>query len=86
MVSSGNDSFDTLSSGVSVFIKANCITARIINFIKGIRVDKKEMGIDEALAGAEDLGKREIIGIEILRRLFKERVKLLINKDHFLFV
>ncbi|MBN1847309.1 MAG: radical SAM protein [Deltaproteobacteria bacterium] len=50
------------------------ITARIINFIKGIWIDEKEMSIDDALDRAESLGKREKTGVEILRRLFKEKV------------
>lgn len=59
------------------------ITARIINFIKGFRMDKKEMSIDEALDIAEGLGKREKTGVEILRRLFKEKIMFAATENGF---
>ena len=50
------------------------ITARIINFLKGFRFEKNEISIEEALDQIVELGKRELAGVEILRRLFNERV------------
>ncbi len=49
------------------------ITTRIINFIKGIPCSDAKLGIAKALKVAEKQDKRSAIGVEILRRLFKER-------------
>jgi radical SAM superfamily enzyme YgiQ (UPF0313 family) len=59
------------------------ITARIINFIKRFRFEKNEISIEEALDQIVELGKRGLAGVEILRRLFKERVLYAAtNKDY----
>jgi len=49
------------------------IMARIINFLKGLRIEKKTMTIQEAMDGAAALGKRVATGAELLTRLFTEK-------------
>lgn len=49
------------------------ITARIINFIKGIRLGKKRVAIQEALDAAARLGKRAETGLALVKRLFEEK-------------
>ncbi len=49
------------------------VTARIINFLKGLRFEKKEGTLQEALNGAGEKGPREKIGAELLQKLFRER-------------
>jgi radical SAM superfamily enzyme YgiQ (UPF0313 family) len=49
------------------------VTARIINFFKGLRFEKKEVTFQEALSGAEEKGPRDKIGAELLQKLFHER-------------
>jgi len=49
------------------------ITTRILNFIKGIPCSDAKMGLAKALMLAEKQDKRSAIGVEIIRRLFKER-------------
>ncbi|SPD74090.1 Radical SAM domain protein [uncultured Desulfobacterium sp.] len=50
------------------------ITARIINFIKGIITEKDRFTFREALDAASLRGTRDKIGAEILRCIFKEKV------------
>jgi radical SAM superfamily enzyme YgiQ (UPF0313 family) len=49
------------------------VTARIFNFLKGLRFEKKEVTLQEALNGAEEKGSREKVGAELLRKLFHEK-------------
>jgi radical SAM superfamily enzyme YgiQ (UPF0313 family) len=50
------------------------ITARIINFLKGLRLSDEKMSLQEALSQAEERGRREKLGVQILKMLFgKER-------------
>jgi radical SAM superfamily enzyme YgiQ (UPF0313 family) len=49
------------------------VTARIFNFLKGLRFDKKQVFLHEAMDRAESKGAREKIGVEILRRLLQEK-------------
>jgi len=49
------------------------ITARIMNFLKGIHVDGQKLSLQEALHIAEHQGERQNLGCEILRKLFEER-------------
>jgi hypothetical protein len=50
------------------------ITARIINFIKGIETGKKRTTFMDALDTAAGQGKRAKTGAELLRRIFEEKV------------
>jgi len=49
------------------------ITARIMNFFKGIQVNGEKLSLREALDIAEHRGERQKLGSEILTRLFDER-------------
>ena len=49
------------------------ITARIINFLKGLRLKEKKVSLQDALSEAEQLGHREKLGAQILRKLLDER-------------
>jgi len=49
------------------------ITARIINFIKGLGAGTKEINIMEALDVAKGSGKRGVLGADLLKNLFKEK-------------
>jgi hypothetical protein len=49
------------------------ITARIINFLKGLRFPEKKVSLQEALNEAENAGHREKLGAQILRKLLDER-------------
>jgi len=49
------------------------VTARIMNFLKGIRVNMKKLSLQAALDIAEHQGERQRLGSTILRRLFEER-------------
>lgn len=49
------------------------ITARIINFLKGIRVGLRRSTLAEALEGARTSGQRGRIGADILTRLLAEK-------------
>jgi radical SAM superfamily enzyme YgiQ (UPF0313 family) len=49
------------------------ISARIMNFLKGIQVKGERLSLQAALGMAEHLGERQKLGSEILRRLFEER-------------
>jgi radical SAM superfamily enzyme YgiQ (UPF0313 family) len=49
------------------------ITARIINFLKGLRLRGRNGTLQEALSEAEKGGHREKIGAQILRKLLDER-------------
>jgi radical SAM superfamily enzyme YgiQ (UPF0313 family) len=48
------------------------VTARILNFLKGLRFNKKCVTLKEALDSAREKGSRERIGAELLERLFTE--------------
>jgi radical SAM superfamily enzyme YgiQ (UPF0313 family) len=49
------------------------ITARIINFLKGLKVANGPVTLKEALGATPNLGKRERMGLHVLNRLFEER-------------
>jgi len=49
------------------------ITARIINFLKGLRLKEKEVSLQEALNEAETAGHREKLGAQILQKLLNEK-------------
>jgi radical SAM superfamily enzyme YgiQ (UPF0313 family) len=49
------------------------ITARIINFLKGLRLKGEKVTLQEALIEADHAGRREKLGAQILRNLLEER-------------
>jgi radical SAM superfamily enzyme YgiQ (UPF0313 family) len=49
------------------------ITARIINFLKGLRLKEKKVSLPDALSEAQQGGHREKLGAQILRKLLEER-------------
>jgi hypothetical protein len=49
------------------------ITARIINFLKGLRLKEKPVILQNALSEAEHAGQREKLGMQILRKLLHEK-------------
>ena len=49
------------------------ITARIINFLKGLRLKGEKMSLQDALENAQQGGHREKLGAQILRRLLAEK-------------
>ena len=49
------------------------ITARIINFLKGLRLKGKKVTLQDALSEAEHAGHREKLGAQILRKLLNEK-------------
>ncbi|EFK96092.1 Radical SAM domain protein [sediment metagenome] len=49
------------------------ITARIINFLKGLRLEGRTLTLQDALTEAEQPGHRGKLGAQILRRLLDER-------------
>jgi hypothetical protein len=49
------------------------ITARIINFLKGLRLKEKTVTLQDALSEAEHSGQREKLGTQILRKLLHEK-------------
>jgi len=49
------------------------ITARIINFLKGLRLKEKTVTLQNALSEAEQTGQREKLGAQILRKLLDEK-------------
>jgi radical SAM superfamily enzyme YgiQ (UPF0313 family) len=49
------------------------ITARIINFLKGLRLEGEKVSLQDALRAAEQAGRRVKLGAQILRRLLDER-------------
>jgi radical SAM superfamily enzyme YgiQ (UPF0313 family) len=49
------------------------ITARIINFLKGLRLKGKKVTLQDALSEAEHAGQREKLGTRILRNLLHEK-------------
>ena len=50
------------------------VTVRIINFLKGLRFDKEEVTLKEALSAAAEKGSREKIGADILKKLLTENL------------
>jgi radical SAM superfamily enzyme YgiQ (UPF0313 family) len=48
------------------------ITARIINFLKGLRLKGEKVSLQDALSGAEQGGHREKLGAQILQKLLTE--------------
>jgi radical SAM superfamily enzyme YgiQ (UPF0313 family) len=48
------------------------ITARIINFLKGLRLKGEKVSLQEALREAEQGGHREKVGVQVLRMLLDE--------------
>jgi len=49
------------------------ITARIINFLKGLRLTGEKVSLHDALRQAENAGHREKLGAQLLRKLLDER-------------
>jgi radical SAM superfamily enzyme YgiQ (UPF0313 family) len=49
------------------------ITARIINFLKGLRLHREKTSFQEALRAASDLGSRGKLGAEILEKLLDQK-------------
>jgi radical SAM superfamily enzyme YgiQ (UPF0313 family) len=49
------------------------ITARIINFLKGLRLKEMNVTLQDALTEAKSAGHREKLGAQILRKLLDER-------------
>lgn len=49
------------------------ITARIINFLKGLRLKEKKVSLQDALSEAEKGGHREKLGAQILKTLIEEQ-------------
>jgi radical SAM superfamily enzyme YgiQ (UPF0313 family) len=49
------------------------ITARIINFLKGLRLKGEKVSLQDSLREAESAGHREKLGAQILRKLLDER-------------
>ena len=49
------------------------ITARIINFLKGLRLTGEKVSLQDALKQAESAGHREKLGAQILRKFLEER-------------
>ncbi len=49
------------------------VTARIINFLKGMRLKEEKVTLQDALSAAEQGGQREKLGAQILQRLLTER-------------
>jgi len=49
------------------------ITARIINFLKGLRLKGRNLTLQDALMEAEQAGYREKLGAEILQKILTER-------------
>jgi radical SAM superfamily enzyme YgiQ (UPF0313 family) len=48
------------------------ITARIINFLKGLRIEGEKVSLQDALSQAENAGHREKRGAQILQKLLDE--------------
>lgn len=46
------------------------VTARIINFFKGLPIQEEEIGLPEALKSAANLGKRSALGADLFKRLW----------------
>jgi len=59
------------------------ITARIINFLKGIETGKNRITVVDALDAAARQGKRGKTGAEILRRIVEEKVLYAATKNGF---
>jgi radical SAM superfamily enzyme YgiQ (UPF0313 family) len=49
------------------------ITARIINFLKGLRLKQKKISLQDALSEAEHAGNREKLGAQILQKILNEK-------------
>ena len=49
------------------------ITARIINFLKGLRLTGEKVSLQDVLKQAESAGHREKLGAQLLRKLLDER-------------
>jgi radical SAM superfamily enzyme YgiQ (UPF0313 family) len=49
------------------------ITARIINFLKGLRLKGEKVSLHDALRQADNAGHREKLGAQLLRKLLDER-------------
>jgi len=49
------------------------ITARIINFLKGLRLKGENVSLQDALEQAENAGHREKLGAQILKMFFEEK-------------
>ena len=59
------------------------ITARIINFLKGLRLKEKTVTLQDALSEAEHAGQREKLGTQILRKLLVEKLLYAATKGGF---
>jgi len=56
------------------------ITARIINFIKGLNTDRKNIPVRELLDDNRKINKRNELGADLLLRLFTEKVLHVVTK------
>jgi len=78
---SERDMFKARSTAMAIETDSFCrddlytlfVTARIINFLKGLRFEKKEVTMEEALRAAEKGGARDRTGAEVLEKLLAER-------------
>jgi radical SAM superfamily enzyme YgiQ (UPF0313 family) len=59
------------------------ITARIINFLKGLPLSDGKVSLQDALIEAEEGGHREKLGAQILRKLLDERRLYAATKEGF---
>lgn len=57
------------------------ITARVVNFIKGLKTNGKKDHLLNVLDENETYGKKNEIGAELIRRLFKDKVLYAMTKD-----
>ncbi|MBW2178876.1 MAG: B12-binding domain-containing radical SAM protein [Deltaproteobacteria bacterium] len=60
------------------------ITARIINFIKGLKSDVKRVHLQDVLAEGENLTRKNKIGAELIKFLFKEKVLYAAKKEGYI--
>jgi hypothetical protein len=59
------------------------ITARILNFFKGLLIPTDEVSFSQALEIAKTQGKRACLGAQVLQRLFSEKILYVANKKGF---
>jgi len=59
------------------------VTSRIINFLKGIPCEKREMTLAEALCAARSQGKRAALGAELLGKILREKQLCAATKNDF---
>lgn len=59
------------------------VTARIINFIKGLKTDAENIRVGELLDENKKTSKRNEIGADLMQRLFKEKVLYAVTKEGY---